>query len=163
MKKKIYIVEKHTGMMGDKHITPVISFVSEEKAKEYADNLNNELAEVFAKCCNEVEDNAVYSIRILCDKYLEENYPDIWKKMNDETNNEDDILWSQIGDIEYEFEKDNDEVIAYAREKIKDGLLTEKDIEDIINFYAYNDTLEFDGYQPFYSVAKAIELVEDED
>ena len=163
MKKEVFVVEKHAGSLCEKETTPICCFLSEEKAKEYADKLNDELACIFAKCDNEVEDNAVYTIRILSDKYIEENYPDIWEKMNDETNKDDDLLWEQIGDIEYEFEKDVDEVVAYAREKVNDGLLTEKDVEDVINFYAYNNTLEYDGAQPFYRVSRGLLIVDLED
>lgn len=162
MKKEVFVVEKHTGTL-EGYTKPVCCFLSEEKAKEYADKLNDELASVFAKCDNDVEDNAIYNIRLLSDKYIEENYPDIWKDMNDESYNDNDLLWSQISDIEYEFEKETDDVVEYAREKVNDGLLTEKDVEDIINFYAYNATLETDDCQPFYSVSKGVLIADLED
>ena len=33
--------------------------------------------------------------------------------------------------------------------------------KDIINYYAYSDTFESDGVQPFYSVSRGVELFED--
>ena len=43
-KKVIYVVLKHSGMIYDNPRTvPVCAFASDEKAREYADNLNDEL------------------------------------------------------------------------------------------------------------------------
>lgn len=161
-KKVIYVVQKHSGMIYDNPRTvPVCAFTSDEKAREYADGLNDELATAYAKCDNECEDNAVYSIRILTDKYIEENYPEMWEKMNDDANNEDDLFWEEVGEIEYAFENEHENVIEYAQEKVKEGFIEEKSVENIINYYAYSDTFESDGVQPFYSVSRGVELFED--
>ena len=159
-KKVIYVVQKHSGMIYDNPRTvPVCAFTSDEKAREYADNLNDELAIVRAKCDNNCEDNALYTIRILTDKYIEENYPETWEKIND-----DNLFWEAVGDavgdIEYEFENKHENVIEYAQEKVKEGFIEEKSVEDIINYYAYSDTFDSDGLQPFYSVSRGVELFE---
>lgn len=160
-KKVIYVVLKHSGMIYDNPRTvPLCAFTSDEKAREYADNLNDELAAAYAKCDNNCEDNAVYTIRILTDKYIEENYPEVWDKMNDNADIEDDLFWEEVGDIEYEFEKEHENVIEYAQEKVEEGFIEEKSVEDIINYYAYSDTFESDGVQPFYSVSRGVELFE---
>lgn len=156
MKKKIYVVIRHSGMMYDTRQTVDCAFTSLESAEKYTDILNDTNAKLFAKF-TDAEDNAISNIRTLIDAYIEKYYPELWEGMNtDDTTSDNEELWEKVGDIEYELEQDREELFAFAKEQ---GL-TEQDINDMHTYYEYLDCENADGALPFYTIAKNVELIE---
>lgn len=157
MAKEVYIVNRYDNVSYSGTSIPVKAFTNRDAAQKYVDELNQIASEV-EKSFFECEDTGTEALRELIDRYIEEKYPDIWEKLNQEDVDLQDEAFDKLDEIEDEFIFNDELVLEYAsKEKLEND-----DLDCLKIVLKYNNASRFYGSIPRYDVGHfGIELIED--